>query len=71
MTIIEPLRVVEDEWPELARKLPPEAPSDDQRGKSHQLRKAPAIVGMAGAALQRMRRTGPTPVGWQHRVAKG
>jgi hypothetical protein len=27
MTITEPLRVVEDEWPELARKLPPEAPS--------------------------------------------
>jgi hypothetical protein len=63
MTITEPLRVVEDEWPELARKLPPKAPSDDQRGKGHQLRKTPADGRRAGVSLQRVRRTGPTPAG--------
>jgi hypothetical protein len=54
MTITEPLRVVEDEWPELARKLPPKAPSDDQRGKGHQLRKTPADGRRAGVSLQRV-----------------
>jgi hypothetical protein len=49
MTITEPLRVVEDEWPELARKLPPKAPSDDQRGKGHQLRKTRPMVGGPGS----------------------
>jgi hypothetical protein len=55
MTIIEPLRVVEDEWPELARKLPPEAPSDDQRGKGHQLREDPGQrSGWPGLHIQRV-----------------